>query len=445
MITLYKILSLAIVLGIIVLVHELGHFIAARLMKVKVETFSFGFGKRLFGKKFGDTDVRVSLIPLGGYVKMAGEEDYEAKDPKPYEFQAKNRAQKIFILIMGPAMNFVLAFFIMIFVNLSGVEVAQYKSEPPVLHYIQKDSPAEKAGLKSGDLILSIAGDKVPDWKNLELMIASNPNEDLAIRYEREGKVGETVLRVGVMTRENRYPSGIFWGFKTLIRSVDKGMPADIGGMKRGDILLKINGEEVSFFQVHNIITGSPGEELTFTVRRGDGDELIDLKITPQTDGKETKIGIGLNPYTPSTKKHFNLFGAIGRSFDEMVNMTVLTVSAIEKLITSKIKLSDASGPMDIAEISYDALESGLSSFFVLIAFLSLHIGLLNLLPIPVLDGGHLLIYTIESIIRRDISPKLKIILMNIGFFLLVALMAYIILNDIAKRLPNGWNSLLPF
>jgi regulator of sigma E protease len=443
MLTLYKILSLALVLGIIVLVHELGHFIAARLMKVRVETFSFGFGKRLFGKKFGETDIRLSLIPLGGYVKMSGEEDYEAKNPKPYEFQAKNRAQKVFILIMGPAMNFILAFFILTIINIGGVEVARYKSEPPVIGYVEKDSPAKKAGLKSGDLILSIAGEKIPDWQNLELTLGSNPNENLAVRYERAGKVEQVVLRVGVMTRENLNPAGIYWRYKTVIRSVEKGKPADAGGMKTGDIVLKINGEDVSFFEVKDMIMGSPGEPLTFLVQRGD--ELVHLKIIPEMAGEEVKIGIGLNIYTPTTMENFGLFRAVGRSFEEMVRMTVMTVSAIKKLITGKINPKHVSSLIDIAEVSQEAFKSGMPNFFLLIAFLSLHIGLLNLLPIPVLDGGHLLIYTIESIIRRDISAKLKIVLMNIGFFLLVALMALAILNDIAKRLPNGWNSFLPF
>lgn len=443
MLTLYKILSLAIVLGIIVFVHELGHFIAARLMKVRVETFSFGFGKRLFGKKFGDTDIRFSLIPLGGYVKMAGEEDYEAKDPKPDEFSAKNRAQKIFILLMGPAMNLFLAFFIMAIINVTGVEVAQYRSQPPVIGYVQKDSPAEKAGLESGDLILTVAGKQIDDWQDLELTIGSNPNEDLIVSYRRNGKTGQVTLKVGVMTRKNQNPAGLFWKFQTIIRRVDKGKPAETGGIQAGDIVLKIDGEEVSYFEVHNIILDNPGKDLTFKVRRGD--KLVDLTITPELQGEEAKIGVMMSPYTPSIIKRFGLFRAVARSFEEMVRMTVLTVTAVKKIITGKINPKHVSSLIDIADISQEALESGLPNFFVLIAFLSLHIGLLNLLPIPVLDGGHLMIYTIESIIRRDISPKLKIILMNIGFFLLVALMALAILNDIAKRLPDGWNSLLPF
>lgn len=443
MLTLYRILSLAIVLGIIVLVHELGHFIAARLMKVRVETFSFGFGKRLFGKRFGHTDIRVSLIPLGGYVKMAGEEDYEAKDPKPYEFQAKNRAQKIFILFLGPAMNFLLAFFILTIIYINGVEVEQYKSEPPVIGYVEKESPADKAGLKRGDLILTIAGGKIDDWKDLDLTIGSNPNEDLAVEYKRGEKIERTTLKVGVLSQDNLNPAGIHWDYKTRIRSVDKGKPAYRAGMKKGDIVMEINRQEVSFFELKDIISTNPGLPLQFLVKRGE--KLVTLEITPEQIGGEVIIGIGLSAYAPTVRTSFGLFRAIARSGEEMVRMTYLTVNAIKKLITGKINPKHLSGPIDIAKVSQQAMESGLSNFFVLIAFLSLHIGLLNLLPIPVLDGGHLMIYSIESIIRRDFSAKVKVVLMNIGFFILVAIMAFAILNDIAKNLPNGWRSLLPF
>lgn len=443
MITLYRILTLTIVLGIIVLVHEVGHFIAARLMKVRVETFSFGLGKRLFGKKFGHTDVRVSLIPLGGYVKMAGEEDFEAKDPKPYEFQAKNRAQKIFILFMGPAMNFLLAFFILAIISINGIEIENYKSEPPRIGYVQKDSPAEKAGIHKGDLILTIAGRKIKDWQDLELTIGANPNEALAVKYERGGEVRQTTLKVGVLSQENLNPGGIFWDYKTRIQAVDKGKPADRAGMKSGDIITAINGKEITIFEIHDIIISNEGKPLHFKVKRGEKE--LELVITPARIDKKVVIGISMTNYAPTTKLHFGLFAAFKRSAQEMVRLTYLTVNALKKLITGKINPRHLSGPIDIAKVSQQALESGLSNFFVLIAFLSLHIGLINLFPIPVLDGGHLMIYSIETIIRRDFSPRIKTILMNLGFIIIVSIMVFAILNDIAKNLPNGWKSLLPF
>ncbi len=458
MLTLQRLLAMMIVLGIIVLVHEFGHFIAARLMKVKVEVFSFGFGKRLFGKKFGETDIRVSLVPLGGYVKMAGEDEYENKDPKPYEFPAKNRAQKMFILFMGPAMNFLLAFFIITIINIGGVEVEQYKSEPPVIGYITEGSPAEKAGLLKGDKILSINGEKMNDWREMEVAFGSNPNENLAVEYERSGKVGTVNVRVAVMTQENLNPSGIFWDYKAKITGFDKISPARDAGLKQGDVIMNVNGKDVSLFELNKAISQGEGRNpLEIQVLRHG--EKKSLQVTPVISGwrpqsgatvstvdpRSWKIGISMTYYAPTVKRSFGILPAIGRSFTEMIRMTDLTVKAITKLIAGKIKPGNLSGPLDIANVSQQAMESGMSNFFLLIAFLSLHIGLLNLLPIPVLDGGHLMIYSIESIIRRDISSQIKIILMNIGFFILIGIMAFAILNDIQKRLPNGWASFLPF
>jgi regulator of sigma E protease len=440
---LYRILALTIVLGIIVLVHELGHFIAARLMGVRVETFSFGFGKRLFGKKIGDTDVRVSLVPLGGYVKMAGEEDYDSENPKPDEFLSKNRGQKIFILFMGPFMNFLLAFFILTIINITGVEVETYKLEDPVIGYIQKDAPAEKAGLKKGDLIISVAGKQIPDWRELELTIGSNPNEELEVVYERNGKRETTKMKVGVIAEDNPSPGGVFWNYKTQVASLDPEKPAFKSGLKEGDIILSVNQKLISVFEIRDIISKNLGNELNFQVQRGD--EIRDLKVTPREFKGEVLIGIGMNFYAPTIKTKYGLLKASLRSIKELGRLTSLTFHAFRKLFTGKISPKNISGPIDIAKVSQRAMESGLSNLFLLIAFLSLHIGIINLFPIPALDGGHLMIYSIEAVIRRDFGPKLKTLLMNTGFFLLIALMVFVILNDISKNLPNGWNSLLPF
>jgi len=443
MIILNRILSLTIVLGIIVLVHELGHYIAARLVGVRVETFSFGFGKRLFGKKIGDTDVRVSLIPLGGYVKMAGEEDYENRDPKPDEFVGKNRAQKILILFMGPFMNFLLAFIILTIINISGVEIEKYRSEAPVIGYVRAESPAEEAGIQKGDLILSVAGKTIKDWQDLDLTIGSNPNEDLPVVYQRNGEKKETSMRVGVLAQDNMNPAGLYWGFQTVIQSLDSGKPAEKAGMKSGDIVLAINGTDVTFFDIKDIIASSEDKPLLFKLQRGE--EIVELSVVPEKVGEELKIGVGMLAYAPSFKTNLGFISGVKRGASEMVRMTSLTIMAFKKLFTGKINPKHLSGPIDIAKVSQQAMESGPSSFFILIAFLSLHIGLINLFPIPVLDGGHLMIYSIESIIRRDFSPRVKVALMNLGLFFIVILMAFAILNDIAKNLPNGWSSFLPF
>jgi regulator of sigma E protease len=503
---LYSILSFAIVLGVIVIVHELGHYIAARLMGVRVEVFSFGFGLRLFGKKVGETDFRLSLIPLGGYVKMAGEEEYDPNDLKPYEFHAKNRGQKIFILVMGPAMNVLLAFLIFTVINITGVEVPVYRSYPPQIGYVEKGSPAEKAGIQKGDIIRTLEGRSIKNWEQLEILIGANANQELPIEYERDGKLIKTEMELRSITRHNIGDAGIHWDFKTQILSVTRDSPAFHAGLKVDDILLAVNSKPISYFEISPVISTSAEKPLQFRVKRGENE--FDMEIVPkkvyfwetqpletleeaQEKLKEIKekekgldfdiyrkegkykiisvdmdtppdpgsyqstpllipgekgiIGVGMAAYSPTIEKRYGFFAAMGHSVNKMIELVDLVFNAIRKMIVGKLSPKSLSGPIEIASFSQKALESGFSSFFLLIAFISLQLGLINLLPIPALDGGHLMIFSIESVIRKDFSPKVKNFLMNFGFFILIGLMVFIILNDIAKNLPNGWNSLLPF
>ncbi len=437
------ILVFSVVLGIIVIVHEFGHFIAARLMGVRVETFSFGFGKRLFGKKIGDTDFRVSVFPLGGYVKMAGEDEYDPDNLKTDEFQAKNRAQKIFILLMGPLMNIILALLILTIINITGVESEKYKSELPAIGLIAEESPAEKAGLEVGDLILSIDGRKVKDWKELELEVGSNPDNLIKIVYKRGGKQFSTELMVESDNEYNIGDAGFYWKYRVMIGSVKENSPASLAGIQPDDIIYSINGDDITPFNITKIISDNPGNPLDFRIKRGKS--FIEKKITPQKAGDRIEIGVGLIQYSPMINVKYGFFDAVSKSIRDTIRLTALVFDAFRKMIVGKLSAKNLSGPIEIAKFSKRAFDSGLSEFFMLIAFISLQLGIVNLFPIPALDGGHLMIYSIESLIRREFSMKVKLALINVGFFILLTLMAFVILNDIAKNLPNGWNSFLPF
>ncbi len=449
MTALYTVLAFAIVLGIIVLVHEFGHYIAARLMGVRVETFSFGFGKRLFGKKIGETDFRLSLVPLGGYVKMAGEEDYDQapQERKPDEFLAKNRGQKIFILVMGSLMNLVLAYLIFTVINITGVDIEEYKLEPPRIGYVQADSPAAKAGILPGDVIRTINGRKIDAWKDLELNIGASPNETLAIEYVRGGEKRSTAVDVKSISRYNVGDAGLYWDFKTRIDSIKPYSPAFKSGIKEGDIIRAINGQPVGYFEIIGIISPSIGKPLELEIERNTA--VINLTVTPleevQDGVKKGVIGVGMTPYSPAVKVRYGLWDAAVKSKNDMVNLTFFIFNAFRKMIAGKISAQQLSGPIEIAKFSQKAMEKGPSNLFMLIAFISLQLGLVNLFPIPALDGGHLMIYSIEAIIRKDFSPKVKTVLLNTGFFLLISLMAFVILNDVAKLLPRGWASFWPF
>ena len=443
MIVLYQILAFAIVLGIIVFVHELGHFFAARLMGVRVEVFSFGIGKRLVGKKIGDTDFRISLIPLGGFVRMAGEEDFENKTPRPDEFHAKNRAQKIFILSMGSIMNLFLAFVILFFIALGGVETEAYKSEPPRIGHVEEKSPAAEAGIRKNDVIRKVAGRRVMNWEDLELAIRANPGDRLDVVYERNGLVRHTELSVATRTEYNVGYAGLFWEHRAVVLDVQPDSPAAAAGLQAGDLILSVNGETVNYFEISDFIGARADQPLHFEIRRDD--RVIRRTIRPQTVDGRGRIGINLGPHSPITISHYSIFGAVKHSGREMLKLALLTFNAFKKLIVGKLSPKNLSGPIEIAKFSQRAMESGLSNFFILIAFISLQLGIINLFPIPVLDGGHLMIYTIEAAIRREFSPKIKSLLMNIGLFFLIALMVFVVLNDVAKALPNGWRSIIPF
>jgi len=444
-----SILAFGIVLGMIVLVHEFGHYMAARLMGVRVEVFSFGFGKRLFGKKVGETDFRLSLIPLGGFVKMSGEEDYdqEPQNLKPYDFLAKNRGQKIFILIMGPVMNLVMAFVIFTIINITGVQIEKYKLEPPVIGYVLKDSPAEKAGILAGDKILKIDGREIDTWQNLDLMIGSSPNETLRVIFERNGKQKGTDLDVKAVTKYHLGDAGLYWEHRTMITTVGEDSPAFNAGMKEDDIILAIDQKPVTYFDIPDVIAANTGNELMFRVKRDD--KIVEMPITPreeEVDGKKRgMIGVGMQLYTPSMEKHYGVWDAMIKSKDDIGNLTFYIFTAFKKMIVGKISAKQLSGPIEIAKFSQRAMERGPSNLFMLIAFISLQLGIVNLLPIPALDGGHLLIYSIETIIRKDFSARVKTILLNTGFFILISLMIFVVLNDVAKLLPNGWGSFWPF
>ncbi len=443
MIVFYQILAFTIVLGIIVFVHELGHYLAARLMKVRVEVFSFGMGKRLFGKKIGHTDFRLSLIPLGGFIRMAGDEEYDPDNLKTYEFQSKNRAQKIFILFMGPAMNILLSFLILTSINIGGVETEQYKFEPPRIGFVEKDSPAQEAGIIKGDLILEINKNKIEDWKELEITIGSNPNDKLDVVLERNGKQYHTLLEVGTRSQYSIGYAGFYWKHKTEIRSITENYPAQRSGLKKGDVIMAINRKEINYFEIGKIIAGNPGNTLVFSVQRDN--KITDIEITPEKTQNRGVIGVEMIPHSPVLTIHYGFFESMKNSIDELTNLTFLTFNAIKKMMIGKLSPKNLSGPIEIAKFSQKAMESGLSNFLILIAFISLQLGIINLFPIPALDGGHLMIYSIEAVIRKEFSVKVKSILINIGFFILIALMLFVILNDVAKVLPNGWKSFIPF
>jgi len=435
-------LAFAIVFGVLVFVHEFGHFFMAKLVKIRVEVFSWGYGKRLFGLKKGETDYRISLIPMGGYVKFSGEESFDEPEKlAPHDFMAKKRWERFLVLAMGSLMNIVLAIVLVAFINMVGVNVPEYQDHNPVIGYIEPDSPAAKVNLEIDDEILSINGKRTETWADVELAVGTKPRRKILVEVKR----GEKSLTVELLTEsKTRYElgyAGFFGKILTQVLMVSPHSPAEKAGIKPGDIIMAINGESVYYYKFGEIIQNNPGNELDILIDRGG--TPITLKVVPSLEGKVGKIGIAHVP--ESVLKKYGFFSAVAQSVRQNIELTFLIGNFIKDLVTGEASTRQLGGPIDIANFSYAALRMGFMAMVSWIALISLQLGIINLIPIPVLDGGQIFVLALEGLFRRDFSPRVKGIVIRIGFAMFIVLIGFIILNDVQKRLPNGWQSLLPF
>lgn len=436
------ILAFTVVFGILVFVHEFGHFFMAKLVGVRVEVFSFGYGKRLFGFKRGETDYRISLIPMGGYVKLLGEGMFEKDRPvAPDDLMAKTRGQRLLIMAMGSIMNIVLAIVIMAFMNGVGTSVPEYLDQKPVIGWIESGSPAERAGLRIDDEIVRIAGRAVKTWSDVQMAVGTKPDRLVRLEIRRGGEMMPVDLRTESVTRYQMGYAGFQPRILTLIRMVLPKSPAEKAGLRAGDVILAIDGAPAYLYQFLDIIQKSAGKELQFTVDRGG--EMLTLPVTPRREGDVGKIGISQD--AKSVVKKYGFFAAVGQSFEDNLKNVFLIVRFIKDLFTGQASTRQLGGPLEIANFSYAAFRMGWAAALAWIAVISLQLGVLNLFPIPVFDGGQIFVLIIESIFRRDLGPKARQIWMTIGFVIFVFLIVFVILNDIVKRLPHGWGSLVPF
>ncbi len=434
------IFSFIIVFGILVFVHEFGHFFVAKLVKVRVLVFSWGYGKRLFGFKKGETDYRVSLVPMGGYVKFAGEEVFEKeRELEPGDFLAKKRWERFLVLAMGSLMNILLAVLLLSVINMVGVTSLEYKAQTPFIGWIEPGSPSEKANLQMGDEILSINKRKMKTWSDVEIAVLTKPDKTIDMEIKR----GEEILAVQLMTESKTAYARGYAGFDGRITiqvgEVTPQYPAEKAGLEVGDIILAVNKEPVYLYQFTEPIEKNAEKELDFLIER-EG-ETFTLQITPRLQEGVGKIGVITVPKT--VFKQYSFFPAIGMSIKQNADLAFMLVNYLRDLITGQASAKQVGGPIEIASMSRKAFRQGFMAMMWFIAFVSLQLGIINLFPIPVLDGGHILVLTLEGLFRRDFSLKLKQIVMQIGFTIFMFLIVFLILNDIVRRLPNGWESLL--
>ncbi len=424
-------LAFVLVLGIIIFVHEFGHLITAKAFGMRVFVFSFGFGKRLLGFKWGETDCRVSAIPLGGYVKLEGEpgdlisEDTSAMgDGK--DFLSRPRWQRFLVYLAGPAMNALLTIVVLTGFGMVGLRVEAWRYDRPIVGAVDADSPAEKAGLLPGDEIVSIDGKPLPSWEEAQYHIILRPETSLALRVRRGGDEREVSVRSEATAAERMGSIGVH----PLVRvgEVAAGQPAEAAGVRTDDAILSIDGQPLrSFTEIPPIVGGSGARAMTFRVWR-EG-RVFDLAITPRDSGAGPKIGIA----TKTVLRKFAPAAAVGEALRWTWEMTRQTFDVVSRLVTARISPKTMMGPLGIAQASGDAARGGLGSLLFLVAVISLQVGILNLFPLAPLDGGHLAILAVESVARRDMSPALKGWIMNAGAAVIFLLIGVVLYSDISK------------
>jgi len=424
-------LAFVLVLGVIIFVHEFGHLITAKAFGMRVFVFSFGFGKRLVGFKWGDTDCRVSAIPLGGYVKLEGEPgDHLSEDTAALgdgrDFLSRPRWQRFLVYLAGPAMNALLTITVLSGFYMVGFAVEGSRYDRPIVGAVDAGSPAEKAGLLSGDEIVSIDGKPLPSWEEAQYHIILRPETSLALRVRRGGDERDVTLRSEATAAEKIGSIGVH----PLVRvgQVLPGQPAEAAGLRTDDAILSIDGKPLrSFAEIPPIVGASVGRSMTLRVWR-EG-QVFDLAITPRDSGAGPKIGIA-----PKTVlKKFGPVAAVGEALRWTWEMTRQPFDVVSRLVTARISPKTMMGPLGIAQASGDAARGGAGSLLFLVAVISLQVGILNLFPLAPLDGGHLAILAVEGLARRDLSPAVKGWVMNAGAAVIFLLIGVVLYSDISK------------
>jgi regulator of sigma E protease len=425
-------LAFLFVLGVLVFVHELGHFLVARWYGVRVLTFSLGFGPKIFKVTRGGTEYCISAVPLGGYVKLAGETVEDQRSGEPDEFLSKSRWVRFQVYFAGPLMNFILAFVVLTFSLMAGADVPLQDTAPPVVGRVAEGSPAARAGIQPGDRFVSVNGRPVATWNDFHIEVIPAANRDLRVVIQRDGQQREVSLTPDSVGRWEFGDVGVQAVMRPQILSVRPDSPAASAGLMKGDVILAVDGERaLPQPDVIKRIQGSEGRQMAFEVERGT--EQLVLTITPQMDGGVPRIGAEIY-YQEMRHVDPGFVEAMKLSAQQNWDNALLIGRTLKSLFEPEgTPVSQLVGPIGMAELSGSAAQLGWQALFGLMAMISLNLGILNLFPVPVLDGGHIAILAIEGIARRDLSVRLKERMLLAGVAAIMLLMVTVIYNDIAR------------
>lgn len=427
------IVAVVLGLGVMVVIHEFGHFIVARLFGVRVDVFSFGLGPRLFGVKRGATDYRLSAFPVGGYVRMAGEFPSDERRGDPDEFLSKPRWQRMFIILAGPTTNLILAVILTAgyFIGY-GVPESRFSDQPVVIAGVLRDSPAQAAGIQSGDRVVTFGGNETPTWDSLLFRLAvTEPGSSQPVVVDRNGQ------RVTLHVQSEPQPFNVVGYPDTPISvlTVVSSSPAERAGLLAGDLIVSVNGQ--SPYPFAELIRQNEGKAVDLAIQRGD--QKQNLMLQPQWDdpgdgkGARWQIGIGYSPATAG--KQYSAPQAVVKAAEHNAVQSGRLVYLVGQLFAGRVSFKQLMGPVGIVRESSRAAGEGFGPLISLMAVLSLNLGVLNLLPIPILDGGHILMLSVEGLLRKDLSLKVKERFLTAGMVFLLAVFLFVTIQDIGKMI----------
>jgi regulator of sigma E protease len=436
-----SVVAVAVVLGFMILIHEFGHYAVAKLLGVRVEVFSIGFGKRLIGFRKGDTDYRIAAIPLGGYVKMSGENPMDERTGDPAEFMSHSRWHRFLIAVAGPTMNILLAIFLLTTVYMVHYEYPVFLDRPAVIEGIKHDSAAAQAGLQPGDRIVKVDGIDNPTWEQLQPRVWLSANQPLSITVQRGDQIFRKTIVPQSVTTSEVGSAGWYPEEPVIVGRIEADTPAAQSGLAEDDRIVALNGKPlVSIESMIERLQQSKDAPVDLTVIRGNQTLSFHLKpvLSKTEDPKEQRYRLGFLNKSETKVTTLPFTQALALSLEQNKKYSLLILELAKKIVQGKVSMKAVSGPIGIAQdAGYAAQQKGWTPLMELTAGISLNLGIFNLLPIPILDGGVILFLLIEGLMRRDVSLRIKERVYQAAFVFLVLFAVMVIYNDLMKTLPG--------
>jgi len=435
------VLSFLAVLGVLIFIHELGHYLAARHAGVRVEAFSIGFPPTAWGKQVGETEYRISWVPIGGYVKLFGQNVNDENPNDPTNYAAKSLFQRLYILAAGPAMNLLFALIFMPLVFLIGMDMPAYLNEPPLIQNVQPGSYAQEIGIRANDEILAVNGTYVKNWEEVHSELAKvSTEETLTMEVDRSGSL---VIMEGSGTAfQNAGPMGWSPFLAPVVGEFTEQSPAMKAGIQAGDKVTRVNGQPILDWSeitpavqqfMHESVNNTETATKTLTVELERNGDIQFVEVAPYLEPKSQRWLLGMSMFKISPSFSFGESVILGTS--RLWFLTKATFGFLGQMFQGEGSMDDIGGPVKIGMVIGDAVRNGIAELFFLMSFISLQLGIFNLLPIPALDGGHIFMLMIEKFNGGPLSTALRERTQMVGFSLLISLMIFVTWNDLMSLL----------